>query len=200
MELTVKSRNSKLSDRQHAHIEEKLRKLDRYLDGITEIHVDVRQELHRDAGEVYRVQATLTGLNGVLMRAEERSADLYAAIDAVQAVLQRQIRRYKDKYWHRARRAKQIAAEAATHAAVVPAPGNEPVTADDVLGGMEEAPQRDILRSKTFRLQPLHVDDAIERMELLGHTFFVYQDVGDGRISIVYRRNDGNYGVIIPQV
>jgi putative sigma-54 modulation protein len=200
MELTVKSRNGKLSERQQAHIEEKLRKLDRYLDGITDIHVDVRQEMNRDAGEVYRVQATLTGLNGVLLRAEERSADLYAAIDEVQSVLQRQIRRYKDKYWHRARRDRQIAAEAAAHAAVVPAPGNEPVTADDVLAEAEEAPQRDILRSKAFKLQPLHVDDAIERMELLGHSFFVFQDIGDGRISIVYRRRDGNYGVILPQV
>ncbi|ACL25177.1 ribosome hibernation-promoting factor, HPF/YfiA family [Chloroflexus aggregans] len=196
MEFTIKSRNGKISERQREHIEEKLAKLGRYLNGITSITVEVQHEQQRNVGEVYRVQTTLVAEHGVILRAEERAADLYAAIDAVQEVLQRQIQRYKDKYWRRSRElrratngltpAEEVAiAEAETEAMTAP---------------VETEPVAKVIRTKTFRLRPMFVDDAIEQMELLGHTFFVFQDAETMQISVLYRRRDGNYGVIVPEV
>ncbi len=196
MELTIKSRNGKISERQREHIEEKLAKLGRYLNGITSIAVEIQHEQQRNAGEIYRVQTTLVAEHGVILRAEERAPDLYAAIDEVQEVLQRQISRYKEKYWRRSRElrratngftpAEEVAiAEAEAEAAAAPA---------------EPEPEAKVIRTKTFRLRPMFVDDAIEQMELLGHNFFIFQNAETMQISVLYRRRDGNYGVIVPEV
>lgn len=190
MELTVKSRNGKVTDRQRAHIEDKLSKLARYMDEITSGIVEVRTEQQRNAGEVHRVQVTLVGDHGVILRAEERSPDLYAAVDEVQAVLQRQIKRYKEKFWRKNRQRRLSEAELAP-AAVAVAP---PESAE-----AEEGAETELIRTKQFTLRPMFTDDAIEQMELLGHSFFVFQDAESQRLSVLYRRRDGNYGLIVPE-
>jgi ribosomal subunit interface protein len=190
MELTVKSRTGKVSERQREHIDEKLRKLERYMDGITSATVEVHTEQQRAAGEIHRVQVTLVGARGVYLRAEEEAADLYAAVDAVEEVLERQIKRYKEKYWRRDRSQRterasgQVVAEAAP---VAQAEASDP------------APERVVIRTKQFSLRPMFVDDAIEQMELLGHSFFVFQDAESRSTSVLYRRRDGNYGLIVPE-
>jgi putative sigma-54 modulation protein len=190
MELTVKSRNSKITERQRNHIEEKLNKLGRYMDGITSATVEVHTEQQRNAGEVNRVQVTLVGDHGVILRAEEQAADLYGAIDEVQKVLERQIKRYKDKFWRRdrARRQRDFVVEPEPAIAIA-----EPEVEDEAPAGPE------VIRTKQFTLRPMLVDDAIEQMELLGHNFFVFQDAENQRLSILYRRRDGNYGLIVPE-
>jgi ribosomal subunit interface protein len=191
MDLTVKSRNGKITERQRQHIEEKLGKLGRYMDQITSATVEVRTEQHRQAGEVHRVQVTLTGDRGVILRAEEQSTDLYGAIDEVQSVLQRQIQRYKEKYWRRERQRRQP-----DKAAVIESPAIAPTET----GADEDEATREIqvIRTKQFALRPMFTDDAIEQMELLGHNFFVFQDAETSRLSVLYRRRDGNYGLIVP--
>lgn len=191
MELTVKSRNGKITERQRHHIEEKLSKLARYMDGITSATVEVHTEQQRNAGEVNRVQVTLIGGRGVILRAEEQAADLYMAIDEVQEVLERQIKRYKEKFWRRdrSRRQRPAFAEPEPVVAVADAPPAE-----------EEVPAgREVIRTKQFTLRPMFTDDAIEQMELLGHNFFVFQDAETQRLSVLYRRRDGNYGLIVPE-
>ncbi len=190
MDLTVKSRNGKITERQRQHIEEKLGKLGRYMDQITSATVEVHIEQHRQAGEVHRVQVTLTGDRGVILRAEEQSSDLYGAIDEVQSVLQRQIKRYKEKYWRRERQRRQ------TDKIVV----SDVTPVVEVVVPEEEFEGRDVevIRTKQFTLRPMFTDDAIEQMELLGHNFFVFQDAESQRFSVLYRRRDGNYGLIVP--
>ena len=190
MDLTVKSRNGKVTERQRQHIEEKLGKLGRYMDQITSATVEVHTEQHRQAGEVHRVQVTLTGDRGVILRAEEQSSDLYGAIDEVQSVLQRQIKRYKEKYWRRERQRRQ------TDKIVV----SDVTPVVEVVAPEEEFEGRDVevIRTKQFTLRPMFTDDAIEQMELLGHNFFVFQDAESQRFSVLYRRRDGNYGLIVP--
>ncbi len=191
MDLTVKSRNGKITERQRKHIEEKLGKLGRYMDQITSATVEVRTEQQRQSGEVHRVQVTLTGDRGVILRAEEQANDLFVAIDEVQSVLQRQIQRYKEKYWRRERgRRPADMAEIAEAAAVA---------VEDV-GPADAAADREVevIRTKQFALRPMFTDDAIEQMELLGHSFFVFQDAETSRFSVLYRRRDGNYGLIVP--
>lgn len=198
MDLSVKHRNGKVTERQRQHIEEKLGKLERYLDQIKSVTVEVSTEQRRNAGEVYRVQATLVGEHGVILRAEEFATDLFAAVDEVQAILQRQISRYKEKHWRRGKLRRQAGKFVA--AEPVLATAEEPLVAT-----MEPEPEPDfdetpqILRMKEFKLKPMYTDEAIEQMELLGHAFFMFRDADSKQISVVYRRRDGNYGLIVPE-
>jgi putative sigma-54 modulation protein len=193
MELTVKSRNGKVTEHQRQHIETKLQKLERYMDGITSATVEVHAEQQRNAGEVHRVQVTLVGAHGVHLRAEEQAADLFGAVDAVEEVLERQIKRYKEKYWRkgRGRRVERVPSTEPELAALPDEPASSPQA--------EAVSEQVVIRTKQFSLRPIFVDDAIEQMELLGHNFFVFQDAESSRTSVLYRRRDGNYGLIVPE-
>ncbi len=185
MELIVKSRNGKVSERQQTYIKEKLGKLERYLDPINKVTVEVAEEQRRNEGNIYRAQVTLVGEHGILLRAEQRAGDLYAVIDVVSDNLQRQIQRYKDKHWRRGKLRRQ---------------GGEIVeVAPEINGAPADEDQRPrIVRTKEFQVKPMFSDEAVEQMELLGHNFFVFRDAETDRINVLYRREDGNYGLIVP--
>ena len=187
MELIVKSRNGKVSDRQQNYIKEKLGKLERYLDKISKVTVEVAEEQRRNEGNTHRAQVTLVGDHGILLRAEERAGDLFTAIDVVSDNLQRQIQRYKDKHWRRGKLRRQ---------------GGEIIEAAPEINGsavmIDEDTRPRIVRTKEFQVKPMYSDEAVEQMELLGHDFFVFRDAGTGEINVLYRRNDGNYGLIVP--
>ncbi|MFL5806178.1 MAG: ribosome hibernation-promoting factor, HPF/YfiA family [Roseiflexaceae bacterium] len=187
MELIVKSRSGKVSERQRAYIEEKLSKLGRYLDQISKLTVEVAEEQRRNEGVVHRAQVTLVGEHGILLRAEQRAGDLYAAVDEVHDTLQRQIRRYKDKHWRRGKLRRQ---------------GGEivEITQESAEGAAVEVGEQRlrIVRTKEFQVKPMFSDEAVEQMELLGHNFFVFRDAETDRINVLYRREDGNYGLIVP--
>ncbi len=186
MDWNIKSRNMKLHDSQRAYIQDKLGKLERYLDGINDYKVECRLDTLRGMGETFTVQATLMADHGIILRAEERDKEFNAAVDKVQDNLQRQIRRFKDKHYRRGR-LRRSAGE------IIAAP------VPDALEDAEPSEERAILRSKEITLRPMFSDEAIEQMELLGHTFFVYRDAETERVQVVYRRNDGNYGLIMPR-
>ena len=202
MDLTIKQRNSKVSERQRKHIESKLGKLERFLDQIKSVTVEVSNEQRRNAGEVFRVQATLIGERGVILRAEQDSADLYTAVDEVQDVLERQIKRYKDKHWRRGKMRRQagkfivpepvLTAESENEQG---SPEKENTDSQYLDGEYDGFPE--IVRMKEFKVRPMFTDEAVEQMELLGHTFFIFRDADTLRISVVYRRKDGNYGLIV---
>jgi putative sigma-54 modulation protein len=185
MELIVKSRGGKVTDRQQTYIKEKIGKLERYMDRLSKATVEVVEEQRRNEGSIHRAQVTLVGDHGILLRAEQRAPDLYAAIDNVHDNLQRQIQRYKDKHWRRGKLRRQ---------------GGEIVeVAPDTNGSVESSEQRlRIVRTKEFQVKPMYSDEAVEQMELLGHSFFVFRDAGTSEINVLYRREDGNYGLIVP--
>lgn len=186
MEWNIKSRNIKLHDAQKAFIQEKLGKLERYLDGINDWKVECRFETLRGSGETYTVQVTLLADHGIILRAEENDRELYPAVEAVHDNLQRQIRRFKEKHYRRGK-LRRSAGE------IIAAP--LPELPDDA----EQAEERQIIRAKDVTLRPMFSDEAIEQMELLGHSFFVFRDAETEKIQVVYRRNDGNYGLIMPR-
>jgi ribosomal subunit interface protein len=193
MDLTIKSRNGKVSERQRGHIEAKMQKLVRYMDGITSATVELHTQQQRSAGEIHRVQVTLVGEHGVFLRAEEEASDLFVAVDEVEEVLERQIKRYKEKYWRKGRGRR-------SERGPVMEPEAEPTTAaPEPTAPVEPPAERAVIRTKQFSLRPIYVEDAIEQMELLGHTFFVFQDAESSRTSVLYRRRDGNYGLIVPE-
>lgn len=192
MDWNIKSRNIKLHDRQREYIQEKLGKLERYLEGISDWRVECRYETLRGMGEVFTVQVTLMAEHGIILRAEERDKELNAAVDRVHDNLQRQIRRYKEKHYRRGR-LRRSAGE------IINTPLPVMASTDGADSATETIEEREILRAKEITLRPMFSDEAIEQMELLGHSFFVYRDAETEKVSVVYRRNDGNYGLIMPR-
>lgn len=182
MQLIITGKNMHVSDRTEKFVRSKMERIDRHLHEPVEARVELSQENTQDAKQRHIAQVTLYK-NGTIIRAEERAADLRVAVDAVVDKLDRQIRRYKDKQVRKRRDGADISAAVAEAAAE---------------GEMENEPQ--IVRTKTFRTAPMHVAEAIEQMELVGHSFYLFLNADSDQLNVVYRRDDGNYGLLEPQL
>lgn len=185
MEVTIRGKNIVINDRINDYVTKKVTKLDRYLPTIDEAHIDLSVEKTRSAQDRHVAQLTVRN-RGALLRAEERDQDIFAAIDAVLDKMQRQISRYKERRTQRGERAagqkpNVAAVEAAAEQDAGPLPG-------------------DIVRIKRFAVSPMHREEALEQMELLGHDFFVFFDAETESFSVLYRRKDGNYGLLQPEL
>jgi ribosomal subunit interface protein len=188
MNIHIRSRTGKVRDDHRALIEAKLRKLERYTDGNSDVLVELARIQGRSTGETHVVQATLHMPQGTIVRAEERQPDLQAAVDTLHDTLQRQLTRYKDKHFRRGK----------TRATNGTVPTADELAAPDV-DTQGQADGAQLVRTKRFAYKPMTSDEAIEQMELLGHTFFVFTDASTNQVNVVYRRRDGNYGVIVPE-
>lgn len=183
-ELDIQARNMEVTDRINDYIEKKASKLDRFLPAIEETRVELSFEKSaRSASDRHVAQITVRGKN-LLLRSEERADDIFAAFDAAIEKIERQIDRYKGKRY-RGRGDGRSAAE------VVPMPELE-----------EEIEEEDIIvRRKKFALVPMNEAEAIEQMKLLGHdNFFIFFDADANRVKVLYRRRNGTYGLIEPEV
>ena len=188
MNIHIRSRNGKVKDDDRTMIESKLGKLERYADGESDVLVELARTQGRGTGEMHVVQATFHMSQGTIVRAEERQPELNAAVDTLHDTLQRQLTRYKDKHF---RRGRTRAADDADDAAPL-------LAASTALDTDTQEPAAQVVRIKRFAYKPMTSDEAIEQMELLGHTFFVFTDANSDQVNVVYRRRDGNYGVIVP--
>lgn len=162
------------------YVRKKVARLERYLDALDEARVELLHEKSaRSAADRQVAQITVRGPN-VLLRAEERSDDMFAAVDAALDKLQRRLERYKGKR-HRGRGDGTSAARVA-----------EPERAE-----RGAASGTRIARRKAFELVPMSEEDAIEQMELLGHdSFFVFLNLHTNQVNVLYRRRDGTFGLI----
>ncbi len=184
MEVTIRGRNIEVTPRLQEYVEKKAGKLDRYLPGITEAHMELGVEKTRSAQDRQVAQLTIRS-KGTLLRAEERNHDLFTAIDAVLDKMYHRIARYKGKRQDRTR----------------PTAGLEPIEAVEELPvAIEQEPAGRIVRTKRFRMVSINPEEAIEQMELLGHTCYVFFNADEGQINVLYRRDDGNYGLIQPEM
>lgn len=181
MELLITGKNMHVAERTEEFVREKMGRLDRHLTEPVEARVELSQENTRNAAQRHIVQVTMHK-NGTIIRAEERAADLKVAVDAVVDKLDKQIRRYKDKQV-RKRRVNAAAAEAVLDAAAE--------------GELENEPR--VVRTKRFRTLPMSTEEAVEQMEMLGHSFYLFVNDTTQELSVLYRRADGNYGVLEPQ-
>ncbi len=186
VEVEIFARNVELSDRLKGYVDKKVGKLDKYLDVLEEAKVDLTfVKSARSADDRQVAQLTVRG-KGVLLRAEERTNDIYASIDAVLDKIYRQIDRYKGRHWRNrgdGRSASDVAAEAIE-------PEKEPAQA-----------ALTVARRKRFMLTPMDEQEAIEQMALLGHEdFFVFLDSQTNQVNILYRRRDGTLGLIEPEI
>ncbi len=180
--LQIYTRNLELTDRLRDYVDGKVTKLQRYLPNLDSIRVDLSESNNRDSTRRMVAQITIYVPKAIL-RAEERAGDIYAAIDAVMDKMSRRVERYKGRQQMRRRPA-------------VAEPIVSPTTEAEMEQVEEEVPH--IVRVKEFEVSSILADEAIEQMELLGHRFFIFVDATDGRLSVVYRREDGDYGVLKP--
>jgi len=191
MELTFRSRHVTVTDSLREYTTRKLSRLGRYLPLVDEVVVELKQEGGENARR-YVVQLTVN-CNGTYLRAEERGPRLLPAIDAAADILSRQVRRYKEKVYHNDKHLKAKGAALAGKA-VVP----EEVEEEDEEGETEIVLGR-VVRVKRFAVKPMTEEEAIEQMELLHHDFFLFFDADAGTYVLLYRRRDGDYGMIIPE-
>lgn len=181
VEVNIYGRNIDIGENLTDQIQRKVSGLDKFLDEITEARVEVSSTNARSADEREVVQITVQG-KGFILRAEERSTDIVTALNLAVDTLQRRIKKYKGK---RNQRWKQGLAQE-----------EEFLVEDDDL---EDTPV--IVRRKKFPLRPMDEWEAIEQMELLGHTnFFVFYNPQTETINILYRRYDGSLGLIQPEI
>lgn len=174
MNIIITGKNMEIGDVLREYVEKKIKKLDRYLPTTGEARVELAVEGTRDAEHSQVAQITLR-TKGTILRSEERSPDIFASFDAALDKIHRQITRYKEKRYRRGRR-----------------PEKELPPLEE-----EEAPH--IVRTKRFPVRPMGEEEAIEQMELLGHDFFVFFNATTGQVNVLYRRRDGNYGLIEPE-
>ena len=192
MELKIHTHNVEVTPSLQEHVEKKVSKLDKYLPNIHEVRVDLAMERRKQGQDQSVAQLTLRNSRGVILRAEEKKeGDIYAALDRALDKMYRQIERYKGK---RTRRGGGKFAEAdAALAFAEPVPLAEDASDED-----EE--KLDIVRRKRVELIPMTEEEAIDQMELLGHDFFIFLNANTAHIGVLYRREDGNYGVLEPDV
>lgn len=177
MQLNITFRHVEPSDALKAYAVEKVDRLKKYFDGLVEGHVILSLEKIRHTAEV-TLQAS-----GIRVNAKEENADFYSAVDNVAEKLERQLVRYKEKLkrhkplTNRERRSLQ-----------------EKVYAYESFG--EDAPR--ILQTEQYHTHPMSLDDAVMQMDLADQAFLVFTDE-DGRVKVVYRRDDGHYGLIEPE-
>jgi putative sigma-54 modulation protein len=183
--VSIHAREINVSPRLREYVEKKVSKLDRYLPTINDARVDLAElRSARSASDRQVAQLTVMA-RGVTLRAEERKDDIFAAVDAVIDKMHRQIERYKGKHW---RRGNGAGAERLAEAEEAPVE-LEP-----------EEPQQ-VVRRKTFSLSPMSEAEALEQMQLLAHdNFFVFYNADSNRVNVLYRRHDGSFGLIDPEI
>jgi ribosome hibernation promoting factor len=184
MDISITTHNVDLTDRLRSHVEKKTGKLDRYMPNLTEVRVDLSSQNTRNAVQRQSAQITIRDVRGTILRAEERSNDMFASVDAVVDKLYRQIKRYRGKRRDNRR-------SGGVDEVVI----GEPLPLDEEEVDIEEL---DIVRRKRFPLRPMLSDEAIEQMELLGHNFFVFFNADEEAVNVLYKRHDGNYGLLQP--
>jgi ribosome-associated translation inhibitor RaiA len=165
--------------------------LGRYLGSVDEAVVELKQEGGENARR-YVVQLTVN-CDGTYLRAEERGSRLLPVIDAAADVLAQQARRFKEKVYHRDKHVKArqaaLVGKAAEPAEVEQ--GEQDQEVEIVLGR--------VVRVKRFPVKPMTAEEAIEQMELLHHDFFLFFDADANTYALLYRRREGDYGMIIPE-
>ena len=185
LEVEIYTRNMELTDRIQEYVNKKVGKLDRFLPGIEEARVDLTYDKSvRSMTDRQVAQITIRG-KGFILRSEERADDIFAAIDMALDKMQRKIERLKGK---RARGRGDGTPTAAIAQEIPSADIDE-----------EQIPL--IVRRKSFNLDPMDEQEAIEQMKALGHeTFFVFYNIATNAVNVLYTRRDGTYGLIEPKL
>ena len=174
MNLVISGKNLDITEGLRSAIEEKIGKLERYFTDTTEVHVTLSTEKNRQ-----KIEITIP-MKGSIIRAEEVSSDMYVSIDLVEEVIERQLRKYKNKLIDKEQNAAHLSQSF--------------IEADDF-----EDEDIQIIRSKKFAMKPMDPEEACVQMELIGHNFFVFRNSETDEVNVVYKRKGNTYGLIEPE-
>ncbi|MEW4412730.1 ribosome-associated translation inhibitor RaiA [Clostridium sp. AN503] len=174
MRYTITGRNIDVTPGLRAAIEEKIGKLDRYFNPDTEVIVTLSVQKDRQ-----KIEVTIP-LKGRTIRAEESSSDMYVSLDLVEEIIERQMKKYKNKLID-----KKQSAQAFSSLFL-----NEEYESDDEIK---------IVKLKKFAVKPMDPEEACVQMELLGHSFYVFLNAETEEVNVVYKRKNGTYGLIEPE-
>jgi ribosomal subunit interface protein len=190
MNLNIRSHHTTVDDELREHAERKLARLERLLPRVDEVTVEIEHEETRAAAHRYAVQVTVHS-GGSILRGEERAADPKLALDRAADVIARQARRHGKRLHdrHRSGATKEWPAEA-------PA---EPDVDDEGAGAVAEYLAGKVVRIKQFESKPMSEEEALAQMDLLGHDFFLFFDARTKEFAVLYKRKDGDYGLLAPQ-
>ena len=172
MKFTIRGKKLKVTDAIKAYVEEKIGRLDKYFENPDNISANVLMKL---SGNNQVVEVTIN-THGLILRGEESNKDLYASIDLVTDKIERQIRKNKTKIHKKT--------------------SKETIRDFREFETEEVEDNKDVVKRKTIDMKPMSEEEAILQMELLGHEFFMYKDSETMEIAVVYKRKDGNYGVL----
>ncbi len=183
--VDVQARNLRLTDEIKEYVNKKAGRIDHYLPAIDEASVELtHHKSARNAADRNVAQITVRG-KGITLRTEERADEILAAFDAALDHLQRQIERFKGKHYHSRGDDR-----------------SEPSTLEDEAMLTEPSERQPVIvRRKKFNLFPMNEEEAIEEMNLLGHNnFFIFYNGETSKINVLYRRRDGSFGLIEPEI
>ncbi|MBI4279310.1 MAG: ribosome-associated translation inhibitor RaiA [Armatimonadetes bacterium] len=184
MNVIVQGRQIEVTEALKDYATRKVEKITKYFNHIQEAQVVLRVERRRSVGRAQVVEVTVWG-DGLVLRGEEATGDMYASIDRVVEQLEKQIGKYRSRMIDKRRldESRRRRRERAATAVEAEAPPAEP----------------DIVRTKRIALKPMPPDEAVMQMELLGHDFFVFRNSQNNQVSVIYRRRGGGYGLIEPE-
>jgi putative sigma-54 modulation protein len=181
MIYNIRGENIEVTPALREYVEKKIGKLERYFENTEDVHVHVNLKVYND--KQGKIEVTIP-MPQLLLRAEERHDDMYAAIDLVADKLERQIRKHKTKVTRKLRERDKETKQ------VLVTQNNNALVEEN------EEEEFEIVRTKHFSLKPMDSEEAILQMNLLGHNFFIFTNAETNRTNIVYRRKDGKYGLI----
>jgi putative sigma-54 modulation protein len=184
IQILVNASEMEMTPHLKEYVEKKINKLSRFMDNLDEARVELKYDRAvRSAADKHVAQMTIRGKN-IILRAEELSDDIYTSVDAALDKLHRRVEKVKGK-----RLRARTDAESVKSAG--PAPEEE---------GLEPSrPQ--IVRRKKFPLEPMSEPEAMDQMHMLGHEeFFLFQNVQSGAVNVIYKRRDGSYGILEPEI
>ena len=174
MRFTINGKNIEVTQGLRSAVESKIGKLERYFTQDTEAHVMLSVEKGRQ-----KIEVTIP-VKGGIIRAEEANEDLYTAIDRVEDVIERQLKKYKTKLMDKRQAGGSL----------------EPAFIEEDTADEEEIK---IVKTKKFDIKPMYAEDACVQMELLGHSFYVFINAESDQVNVVYKRKGDTYGLIEPE-
>ena len=176
IKYSIRGENLEVTEALRDYVVSKLEKIEKYFQADQELDARVNLKVYRE--KTAKVEVTIP-LGSITLRAEDVSQDMYGSIDLVTDKIERQIRKNKTKI-ERKNRNKKSTSQLFT---------------DAVIEEVEAAPAK-VVRSKQIALKPMDLEEALLQMDLLGHDFFIYTDVEDNTTNVLYRREDGDVGLL----
>lgn len=174
MRFLMYGKNIEVTEGLKKAVEEKIGKLERYFTPETEVHVTFSVEKDNQ-----KIELTIP-MKGTILRAEQTSGDMYASIDMVEEIIERQLRKYKNK----------LVDQKQSAGSFTKAFAEEEAAEDEEIK---------VVRTKRFAVKPMDVEEACIQMELLGHSFFVFRNAETDEVNVVYKRKGNTYGLIEPE-